>query len=176
MWRFQRWQGQGCALQFCLCTPADGARTRTGEPRKGQSMQCGRLKVTLCPKAAVKQVHSRSRAAAPKRQGGFLVNSTELRLDTPASISSHKLDSIIWCNARVDGEKSHRTRRGSCSSLLRGCIGQFRAASALAKARLASNRVTMVALIHSLCPVRHACERIEDRRLQDMCSNWERSK
>lgn len=106
MWRFQRWQGQGCALQFCLCTPADGARTRTGEPRKGKSMQCGRLQVTLCPKAAVKQVHSRSRAAALTRQGGFPVNSTELRLDTPASISSHKLDSIIWCNARVDGEKS----------------------------------------------------------------------
>jgi hypothetical protein len=29
-------------------------------------MQCGRLQVTLCPKAAIKQVHSRSRAAAPK--------------------------------------------------------------------------------------------------------------
>lgn len=105
MWRFQRWQGQG-VLYNSVCVPLlMVAGTRTGEPRKGKSMQCGRLKVTLCPKAAVK-VHSRSRAAAPTRQGGFPVNSTELRLDTPASISSHELDSIIWCNARVDGEKS----------------------------------------------------------------------
>jgi hypothetical protein len=71
------------------------ARTRTGEPRKGKSMQCGRLQVTLCPKAAVKQVHSRREPLLQQRQGGFPVNSTELRLDTPASISSHKLDSII---------------------------------------------------------------------------------
>lgn len=34
------------------------------------------------------------------------MNSTELRLDTPASISSHKLDSIIRCKACIDGEKS----------------------------------------------------------------------